>query len=382
MSSGLYIFENPSDTEDEDLIFPVPSGYDGCNSPNIKNINTNSTLNTKTIKDESTKSIQKSHIVESVKPKVQTKINQNLDNWYGNLLPELGRAGKTPNKIVEIIRKEGIPSEVRSSIWPLLLGNPFCIGDSLFEICKTRGQSIYEKSKNGQTFLEALHPSKYTSAGDLKIIDTDIPRTCSSAEMKLTAEQDDHIRQLLFAFVAFRPDVGYTQGLTYLVFPLALNLRPNTAFQCLISIILKSPILLTVYRRSDSGRNALYRAFYFFFENELKDLFQRMRQLDLLTHFKVILERWFMTLFKTALDDELSMWILDWFFTEGDIVLFKAALSLLKYHKNFIMNNSFEDSLQLLGQKFDDIEHQPLLDNMPKKIKPEQFSNVLASYGF
>ena len=64
---------------------------------------------------------------------------------------------------------------------------------------------------------------------------------------------------MLGAFVCFRPDVGYVQGMSFIAAVLLLNMEPAVAFVAFANL-LNQPLHLTFFRLDQLGVSCRLRA--------------------------------------------------------------------------------------------------------------------------
>lgn len=179
----------------------------------------------------------------------------------------------------------GIAPQVRCKVWELTIGNPRHITSRMYELCVKKAlererleplQSKNEQVNPSADFDPAFfspRSSKYETAA---LIGVDLPRTiicsrqsnnsdspaqspvaeptsprsrramehpCSLAQSSLLISNLDDAHMLsklnlvLRAFVEFRPDVGYVQGMSYLAAMLLMHMEEQRAFVCLATLI-------------------------------------------------------------------------------------------------------------------------------------------------
>lgn len=167
---------------------------------------------------------------------------------------------------VRTLLRSGTPPHLRYKIWPLCIGNNLRITPSLFQISQKRGRMIREIINEQRSFLSqdykfssifntftlqsdsadnnsSTNPSKCSRLDQLvgnefsvEIIDRDLERTFGAA--KLFGPPDTHtsgplyssVRDILQAFVAFRPDLGYVQGMGSVACLLAIHILGTQVF--------------------------------------------------------------------------------------------------------------------------------------------------------
>ncbi|KAG9390233.1 Rab-GTPase-TBC domain [Carpediemonas membranifera] len=233
-------------------------------------------------------------------------------HWHTTLIPNL-RSGKPPSSrdIQHALIHGGVPASIRGEVWPLLVGNPLHITETLFDIClardpdATRGQ---EASRN--------------------LIPTDVGRTLPElAFFQPGGTLFDSLTDVLRAFVRFRPDVGYVQGMSLIA---AVFLLYSPAWQAfmLMSSIMHDGHLIT-FLRLDPGFVSHYMGF---FDRTLKiaapNTHSRLHRAGVPSD--LFLTRWLISMFVQAvpLDTACRLW--DVMLGRPDIMnLTVAAIALL-----------------------------------------------------
>lgn len=79
--------------------------------------------------------------------------------------------------------------------------------------------------------------------GSMRLIEADLPRTFPNLAFFHDGPMAKALREVLDAFVCFRPDVGYVQGMTFLAATLLLYMEDASAFQCLANLLTSRPFM-------------------------------------------------------------------------------------------------------------------------------------------
>lgn len=79
--------------------------------------------------------------------------------------------------------------------------------------------------------------------GSMRLIAADLPRTFPDLAFFHDGPMAKALREVLDAFVCFRPDVGYVQGMTFLAATLLLYMEDASAFQCLANLLTSRPFM-------------------------------------------------------------------------------------------------------------------------------------------
>lgn len=134
----------------------------------------------------------------------------------------------------------GIPPRLRGLLWELLLPNDLTITSELYQIFLAHAQRAKEAKTNTL--------GKEDTA---ELIELDLPRTFP-ALMFFQADGPCYrpLRDILEAYVCYRPDVGYVQGMSYIAGVLLLYMDAFPAFKVLANM-LNRPCLLAFFRMDE-----------------------------------------------------------------------------------------------------------------------------------
>lgn len=172
----------------------------------------------------------------------------------------------------------------------------------------------------------------------------------------------DHLRNVLEAFVVYRPDIGYVQGMSFVAAVFLLNLEPFEAFMCL-SNILSQPFFLSFYRMEQAEVQTLLGVLDLLLEEHVPLIAQHFKRVGLsLDSFAI---DWFLTIFSRSLPLDLTSRIWDNFFIEGDArYLFRVALSLISLHSRQLIEMEFEGCIKLMSRLPPDIDAERLFETI------------------
>lgn len=136
------------------------------------------------------------------------------------------------------------------------------------------------------------------------------------------------LSNILHAFVYYRPDFGYIQGMGNLAAVLILYCGEYEAMQTFINLI-HSYHFLPLFK--GDMREIEWRV-RFFDENLSRILplvYNHFKALDISS--EIFLIRWFMTLFSPNFPIGMTARLWDNFLLEGEIYMFRAAIAYIKY---------------------------------------------------
>lgn len=239
-------------------------------------------------------------------------------------------------------------AELRKKIW--------------VESLKTGSSSIdyFEFLERGNT--------QQTGRGDLNdIIDMDVSRSYQNNPFM----PHQILKNLLRAYSAYNPDVGYCQGMNYIAGTLYSQIQEEElTFKCLIGLIEK-------YQMKSLFKHNLPKLRQFFYQMdrltslilpEIHDLFNEVGINS--AHFCA---SWFLTLFSSILQTktEILLPIWDMFILDGWKSVFKCAIVILKRVSVGFKDTRFEEIMALLS-----MIQQP---NCPVQVFDDTFIEDVAS---
>jgi len=229
----------------------------------------------------------------------------------------------------------GFPSSVRGHLWTLVIANDLNITEELFEIFGGHAKSAREK--------------KGTTLGredTVDLIPVDLPRTFPALSIfQENGPCHGQLRDVLEAYVCFRPDVGYVQGMSYMAAVFLLNLDPFSAFKCLTNILNRS-MFLTFFRMNEVELARYFHAYEMALSQTYSKLYKHLKQFEF-NHMTYLVD-WVMTMYSKALPIDISSRIWDVYFGEGEYFIFRTAIGLLKYLGPKLEKAPFDDIVKVL----------------------------------
>lgn len=216
---------------------------------------------------------------------------------------------------------QGLPSSVRGKVWRLAIGNELNLTSQLYEICLSRAQSR----------LNSPEPPKGDSDLDqessMDVIQLDISRTfphlCIFQE---GGPYSETLHSLLAAYVCYRPDVGYVQGMSYIAAILILNMEQFDAFICFANL-LNQPLHLSAFTLNQVHMQAYYNAYNQIFCFNLPKLYSHFERSGLTPDLYLL--DWIYTIFAKAMPLDIACRVWDIFLRDGYEFIFRTALGKL-----------------------------------------------------
>ncbi|CAF3719685.1 unnamed protein product [Rotaria sp. Silwood1] len=250
--------------------------------------------------------------------------NKIINNWSAYMR-------KKPQWIKDTIRA-GVPVHFRPLLWQCL--------------AKVNTSTAKEK------YIDYI---KMTSSCE-KVIRRDISRTYPEHEFfkEKHGIGQERLFNVIKAYSLFDREVGYCQGIGFIVGLLLMHMPEEEAFAVLVSIM------------QDFSMRDMYKPDMFCLGlcmYQLECMIQEFLP-ELYRHFQVesfntsmYASSWFLTLFTTQLSLNVVSRVMDLFLSEGIEMIFRIAIALLEIHQDELMFLSMEDMLKYF-QKEVPIKHE------------------------
>ncbi|KAF9127800.1 GTPase-activating protein [Mortierella sp. 14UC] len=243
-------------------------------------------------------------------------------DYWGSLMHDYnGVVKKNPKQLTVMIQK-GVPPTIRGLIWQLVA-----------------------QSKDAQleaTYAELL---KETSSHE-KQIQRDMSRTFPNHEyFQAEGLGQESLFNVVKAYSLYDAEVGYCQGLSFVVGPLLLNMPDEEAFCVLVKMMSSYDMRGHFTPDMNTLQLRLYQ-----FEQLMEETVPMVHK-----HFinqgirsTMYASQWFMTLFAYKFPLDLVFRIYDTLLVEGVESLLRFAIALLKANHDQILNHDFETLIEFL----------------------------------
>ncbi|KAK5584183.1 hypothetical protein RB653_005791 [Dictyostelium firmibasis] len=294
----------------------------------------------------------------------EKRMEESLKIWNEDMVPNWEKR-KGTKKCREMVL-QGIPSLVRSKVWPLLIGNDLNITPELFSIFGARAERAKQKSE-----AKSLGREKTVS-----LIHLDLPRTFPM----LSIFQDEgplhqSLANVLEAYVCYRPDVGYVQGMSYLAAVFLLILDEFSSFVCL-SNFLNNPCYMSFYTMNLDQMAVYMSTMDQLMAQNLPRIQKHLKELGIQPDIFMI--DWVLTVFSKALPLDVASHVWDTIFLDGEIVIFQTALGILKMYSKDLEFGDFDVCMTLLTHLPTDIDEDELFQHINSfQINQKQLNKML-----
>ncbi|KAG3116184.1 hypothetical protein PI124_g5379 [Phytophthora idaei] len=198
----------------------------------------------------------------------------------------------------------------------------------------------------------------------IKLVNVDMPRTFGRHPLfQPGAEGTERTTEVLEAYICYRPDLGYVQGMSYLAATLCFHMDSFTAFKALVALM-SSSLLFDMFRLEATRTFHYIDVYNQILEYELPALAAHFHEIGIDAQMYAV--DWALTLFTRSLSLDLALRIWDVYVLLGTPFFFQASMGLL-----FL----FQDSL--LAMEAEDIMR--LLHNFPKNTSSRQLFEAISS---
>lgn len=168
--------------------------------------------------------------------------------WSAEVLPAWDSM-QDSRRIRQLYHK-GVPVTVRGDVWRRAIGNDLLIQPSLY--AELAGLA---EERRAQFETDHIHAEKNRLlATTAQAILVDVPRIFPHLRFfhdSQCSHLSENLTKLLEAYVMLRPDVGYSQGMSFLGAMLLLYMEPHNAFISFVNILNQSRLLYFFQNRVD-----------------------------------------------------------------------------------------------------------------------------------
>eukprot|EP00466_Bigelowiella_natans_P005260 jgi/Bigna1/87103/estExt_fgenesh1_pg.C_160228 len=318
---------------------------------------------------------------------------------------------------------KGIPGSIRGKAWKAIIGNELKITPELFSINVKRGRKLWgeqiaasekanARARRGSSELPISSDSKQKEEEDdddddasredsMRIIRAllsslnlfsfpliavsiasslkDIPRTFP--QLKFFHKEGplhEPLLKVLQAYVCYRPDVGYVQGMSYLAAILLLNMCTEDAFQCLANL-LNQDIYFAFFRMDVDKMETHLKVYQTLMKEKLPKLYDHFEEIEIKPG--MYLYEWLLTIYSRSLPIDIAHRIWDNFLFHGQVFLFRTALGILRLFGQSFLTKSFEDCLSILNRPPEDINEAALFENINRiQLTSKRFDRLVHKF--
>ncbi|RCH87880.1 GTPase-activating protein [Rhizopus azygosporus] len=267
------------------------------------------------------KSLKRQSIRHSLITQNKGQDGYDWDFWAG-LMCDYDNINKISKELIQHVR-HGIPPSIRGMVWQLI-----------------------SRAKNEELVEMYINLLKLQSPYD-KMIQRDLARTFPGHTYfkESDGQGQEGLYNVVRAYSLYDRDVGYCQGLAFIVGPMLLNMPDEDAFCLLVKLMNKYGLRGHFTPEMDGLQLRLYQ-FDALVQEYLPHVARHLKQQGI--NSTMYASQWFMTLFAYKFPLNLVFRIYDVIFTEGISSIFKFAIALLKRNQTHILGLEFEHLLDFL----------------------------------
>ncbi|XP_023337041.1 TBC1 domain family member 12 [Eurytemora carolleeae] len=308
-----------------------------------------------------------------------------VNQWTTQILPNWSTSWQS--KRTQNLWWKGLPPPVRGRVWKLALDNQLNLTPQLYSILVTRARDqIQFWEKQGGRAEESPSrkpwPSSPCREETLELISMDVSRTFPQlCIFQKGGPYYSLLHNVLGAYVCYRPDLGYVQGMSFIAAILILNLEEEDAF-ILFANLVNRPPLSSFFTMDQPMMEGYYSSFSQLLSNHLPEVSEHLEKVGLQPDMYLL--DWIMTLYGRSAPLDLACRIWDLMFRDGQDFIFKAALGILyTFQDRILAENDFTVIAQFLSKLPDTLSPDTLINNIQElnlqprnKTFPSVFSRI------
>ncbi|GAA5908384.1 hypothetical protein JCM8208_006178 [Rhodotorula glutinis] len=244
-------------------------------------------------------------------------------DFWGRVMNDYEEVARTQPRDLSRAIQRGIPPALRGMTWQLMAAAK----DANLEF-------VYSE------LLKQSSPHEKSIARDLS-------RTFPKHAYFVDADGvgQENLFNVVKAYSLYDDEVGYTQGLQFIVGPLLLNMPDEEAFSVLVRLM-KAYDLRSHYTPNMPGLQLRLFQFDRLVEELAPTVFLHMLRQGVKS--SMYASQWFLTLFGYRFPLELVSAVFDLVFAEGVEAVFRFAVSLLRRNEAHLLTLEFEDLIDFL----------------------------------
>jgi hypothetical protein len=236
------------------------------------------------------------------------------------------------SKLKERTRK-GIPEGMRGLAWIKLAG--------IKEI-KDVNINLYK------VLLSRINNENFIAKNEEEVIIRDLHRTFPKNMIFNTklGEGQRSLFRILMCFSAYNRSTGYVQGMGFLAAFFLSYMDEENSFWMLYCIF-KKYRLEEVYLKDFPGLKKRFYVFLKLVEKFMPKIYKKLIEKE--AYPTMYASQWFFTLYTNCLPFELLVRIFDCYLLEGEKIIYRTALAIMKVNENELLNaKHFEDFMENL----------------------------------
>uniref|UniRef100_A0AAV1VBM9 Uncharacterized protein n=1 Tax=Peronospora matthiolae TaxID=2874970 RepID=A0AAV1VBM9_9STRA len=180
----------------------------------------------------------------------------------------------------------------------------------------------------------------------IKLVNVDMPRTFGHHPLfQPGAEGTERTTEVLEAYICYRPDLGYVQGMSYLAATLCFHMDSFTAFKALVALM-SSSLLFDMFRLEATRTFHYIDVYNQILQYELPALAAHFQETGIDAQMYAV--DWALTLFTRSLPLDLALRVWDVYVLLGSPFFFQASMGLLSLFQDSLLAMEVQDMMRLL----------------------------------
>ncbi|KAI8370357.1 rab-GTPase-TBC domain-containing protein [Radiomyces spectabilis] len=269
--------------------------------------------------------IAKSPLLEEMQPD-ETDVDWEFWQYLVEDFPTA--AAKLPHLVSAKLRHGGIPHRLRSVIW-----------QSMSQSASMNLEAIYNNLKNEKSPYD-------------RVIKRDLSRTFPNVDMFKAdgGEGQQAMGRLLKAYSVYDSQVGYCQGLAFLVGPLLMTMPEKQAF-CVFVRLMETYDMRTMFTLNMEGLHLRLHQFQSLLAQFCPRLDAHLKNYNI--HPAMYASQWYLTLFAYTFPISLVLRIYDLVFAEGAVeTITRVAIAVMrKNEEKLLIIQDFEQLMMYLSSR-------------------------------
>ncbi|KAI8331876.1 rab-GTPase-TBC domain-containing protein [Chlamydoabsidia padenii] len=260
--------------------------------------------------------------------------SSSISDWdfWQCLVDDFPRAvAKLPHLVSAKLLHGGIPHPLRGVLW-----------QAMAQSSSTRLETMYDGLVNNTS-----DPSPYA-----RVIQRDLSRTFPTVDMfKCDGGQGQQaMERILTSYSIYDVQVGYCQGLAFLVGPLLMTMPEKQAF-CVFVRLMETYDMRTMFTLNMEGLHLRLHQFQTLLSQFCPRLDAHLSQHSI--HPAMYASQWYLTLFAYSLPIHVVMRIYDLVFAEGAVeTITRVAIAMMQKNEDILLEiDDFEPLMMYLSSK-------------------------------
>ncbi len=311
-------------------------------------------------------------------------LQESIKEWSETIIPNWDTNHAIGNKKIRTLCARGIPTNLRSQVWSLLIGNRIMISKEIYKDYLQLAEKVYIEQKeialniDKNTTKNELTSKEKKRTASIILIENDQRRTFPNLAFFHNSKDQERLVRILKVYACCRPDMGYVQGMSYVAGILLLILGSELeTFTCFLNLM-DSRNNVQFYQLDQSTIVRYTITFDYFFQSYLPDLYAHFSKVGVTS--EMFLLDWNLTLFSKTLGLEAAVRFWDSFLCEGEVYIVRTAIGLLSLYKNELIEMELEGIGSFLTNFPRDMDIELMMKSISKiSITGQRFENIYNS---